>query len=209
MRKHSLWQFDLRLFEGGPGVGVDEAGRGPLAGPVVACAVAFPGGGLSALSGLRDGKTLSHLQRKDLFSRARKLGVRWSLGWSSAEEIDRINILQASLLAMVRAVEGLEPPAGALIAIDGLYTLKLAWRQRTIIDGDAKSWSVTLAGVLAKVARDRWMERYDRRFPGYGLADNKGYGTEQHREALKKLGPCPIHRRSFAPVAEAAAPSLS
>lgn len=199
-----LWSFDEKLLEGGPGVGVDEAGRGPLAGPVVACAVLAPASRPRVFPLLRDGKTLSHGQRLEVFLHARRSGVRYALAFSGHEEIDRVNILRASLDAMARAVERLAPPERYTLLVDGPHPVPglRPLRQVALIDGDARSWCVALAGVIAKVSRDRWMGFLDRKYPGYRFAANKGYPTPDHQKALVRLGPCAVHRRSYAPVKE-------
>lgn len=199
----ALWDFDVRLMAGAPGVGVDEAGRGPLAGPVVAAAVLKPAGERPRISGVRDSKTLSASEHLRIWREARALGIRFALGSASPAEIDEHNILRASHLAMRRAVARLAPPTEALILIDGPHPIRdFPYHQRAVVDGDAKSWTTALAGILAKAARDRWMRLLALRHPGYGWAANKGYGTRDHLGALDVLGPCAQHRRSFAPVRE-------
>lgn len=177
-------------------IGVDEAGRGPLAGPVVAGAVILCDGGII---GLNDSKKLSESKRIKLESEI-KSRCRWAIGVASVEEIDTINILQATMLAMRRAVEGLgvEP---AMILVDGNRLPKWRYSARVIIGGDAIEPVISAASIIAKQARDAMMVAADARYPGYGFARHKGYGTAAHIEALKCLGPCSIHRRSFAPVA--------
>lgn len=180
--------------------GVDEAGRGPLAGPVVAAAVVlppgFPGGGI------RDSKALSPVARERAFLQILSGALSFSIGRSDPEEIDRLNILQASLLAMRRAVEGLSPPADFLY-VDGRFRIPgdgPAWgsvRQEPLVRGDSRCLAVMAASILAKVTRDRLMVEYDRLHPGYGFSVHKGYPTRAHLDALRKLGPSPIHRRSF------------
>jgi ribonuclease HII len=187
--------------------GVDEAGRGPLAGPVVAAAVMFPGewlqGGLPrALRGLNDSKQLTAEEREGYFGflTADPL-VRYGVGIVSVEEIDRINILQATHRAMNEALAQLNP-APEHTLIDGLAVHSIRMPQTAIVEGDAKSYSIAAASVIAKVTRDRLMREYHRQFPIYGFADHKGYGTPQHLTALRQHGPCPIHRRSFSPVSQ-------
>lgn len=177
-------------------IGVDEAGRGPLAGPVVAGAVILCDGGII---GLNDSKKLSESKRIKLESEI-KSRCRWAIGVASVEEIDAINILQATMLAMTRAVEGLgvEPRE---ILVDGNRLPKWRYSARAIIGGDASEPAISAASIIAKQARDAMMVAAEARYPGYGFARHKGYGTAAHIEALKCLGPCPIHRRSFAPVA--------
>jgi ribonuclease HII len=180
--------------------GVDEAGRGPLAGPVVAAAVVLPPGFPAA--GIRDSKALSPNARERAFSHILSGAVSFSIGQADPGEIDRLNILQASLLAMRRAVEGLSPPADFLY-VDGTFEIPgdgPAWgliRQEPLVKGDSRCLAVMAASILAKVTRDRMMVEYDRLYPGYGLSGHKGYPTKGHLDALRRFGPSPIHRRSF------------
>jgi ribonuclease HII len=177
--------------------GVDEAGRGPLAGPVSAAAVILQPE--RPISGIADSKTLSPSQREVLDARIRAEALAWSVGWASVEEIDRINILQATLLAMQRAVAGLAlPPARVLV--DGNRCPALDCETRAIVRGDRSVAVIGAASILAKVARDRLMQDLDRRFPEYGFAVHKGYPTKAHLDALRRFGPCAEHRTSFAPV---------
>ena len=179
--------------------GVDEVGRGPLAGPVVAAAV-LPGPDW-ADPGVRDSKRLSARRRRELARRIRESVLAWGLGSCSPEEIDRLNIHRASLLAMRRAVEALEPGPDYLL-IDGRFTLELELEQQAVVGGDARVACVAAASILAKVARDQVMQDMHQRYPQYNFAANKGYATAEHRRALERLGPCPIHRRSYRPVAQ-------
>ena len=186
--------------------GLDEAGRGPLAGPVVAaCVVLPPADGVPAvLEGLTDSKQLTAKQRDRFFRILRGLpGVSIGVGRASVAEIDRLNILRATHRAMARAAAALRPPADFLL-VDGLPVTGLPCPSRAIVHGDALSLSIAAASVVAKVTRDRLMAAADRRHPGYGFALHKGYGTASHLEALRRLGPCAAHRRSFRPVADAA-----
>jgi ribonuclease HII len=177
--------------------GVDEVGRGPLAGPVVAAAVILHPE--RPIEGLADSKKLSEKRREKLAELIKAQAHSWCLGRAEVEEIDRINILQASLLAMKRAVEGLaEMPSRALV--DGKHAPALACRVDTVIGGDALVEAISAASIIAKVARDQEMVEWDKHYPGYGLARHKGYPTRQHLEGLHNLGVTPIHRRSFAPV---------
>ena len=180
--------------------GVDEAGRGPLAGPVVAAAVilANPTKGGQIPGGLNDSKVLSEISREHLLNEIMK-SCYVGIGIAEPEEIDRINILQASLTAMARAVEDLPVRADHAL-IDGNKAAPLSCEQSLIIKGDARSLSIAAASIVAKVTRDRIMRQADARFLGYSLASNKGYPTKAHRDAIKNLGPCPIHRRRFAPI---------
>jgi ribonuclease HII len=177
--------------------GVDEVGRGPLAGPVVAAAVILDPD--RPLDGLDDSKKLTELRREELAGLIKENALAWAVGRAEVEEIDDINILQASLLAMRRAVTGLKPaPEHALI--DGNQCPRLPCTSEPIVGGDGTVPAISAASILAKVARDREMVEWDAEYPGYGLARHKGYGTREHLEALRKLGPTPLHRRSFAPV---------
>ncbi len=177
--------------------GVDEAGRGPLAGPVIAAAVILDPA--QPIAGLDDSKKLSPTRRESLDGEIREKALTWALGRAEVEEIDRINILQASLLAMRRAILALDPaPEHALI--DGNRCPELPCPAEAVIGGDAKVAAIGAASILAKVARDREMIELDARYPGYGLAQHKGYPSKAHLQALQRLGPTPIHRRSFAPV---------
>jgi ribonuclease HII len=183
--------------------GVDEAGRGPLAGPVVAAAAMLPRAWMERglpreLAGLNDSKQLSAGQREGYSEFLIASGqVRFAIARADVEEIDRINILQATHRAMREALAVLQP---AHVLVDGLEVPALGWPQTAIVKGDALSYSIAAASVLAKVTRDRLMHELDRAFPGYGFAAHKGYGTPQHLAALARLGPCAIHRRSFAPL---------
>ena len=184
--------------------GVDEAGRGPLAGPVVAAAVILDPDNIPA--GLNDSKTLSKKRRElllnELFDLEIKGFVQIGIGMSEPEEIDRLNILWASMRAMERAVSALGAVDHALIDGNRLPP-NLPCAGSAIVKGDAKSLSIAAASIVAKVTRDKLMARADQRFPGYGLARHQGYPTKAHMQALKELGPSPIHRFSFAPVAKA------
>ena len=181
--------------------GIDEAGRGPLAGPVVAAAVILPDGFRHKV--LNDSKQLSARVREELYCELIALnGVIWSVCVVESEEIDRINILRATHQAMRRAVAALVvQPAHVLI--DGLPVRPFPIPQTAIVSGDAASYSIAAASVIAKVTRDRIMVEMDGRFPGYNFSRHKGYGTAEHLDRLRAHGPCPIHRRSFLPVREA------
>jgi ribonuclease HII len=179
--------------------GVDEAGRGPLAGPVTAAAVILPAAG--APSGCADSKTLSAQARARL-AEAIRATCLWGLGWATPREIDALNIHNATLLAMRRAVAAL-PLAPTLLLVDGLHDPRAGVRARTIVGGDAREPAIAAASILAKVARDLRMARLCARHPGYGFARHKGYPSPAHLAALRVLGPCVQHRRSFTPVAAA------
>jgi len=180
--------------------GVDEAGRGPLAGPVVAAAVVLGSG--RQIMGARDSKRLSPAQRERIAQQIRDRALAWSVASASVEEIDALNILQASLLAMRRALEALSPPADFAL-IDGNQLPQLGIGARAIIGGDVSEPAISCASILAKTHRDELMRKFDQEFPGYGFAQHFGYPTPAHRLCLSALGPCPIHRQSFAPVREA------
>jgi len=187
--------------------GVDEAGRGPLAGPVVSSAVLFDRTFLEveadrSLSGLTDSKKLSAKRREFFYALLTECPhAQIGVGSASVEEIDAINILRATHLAMGRALEAL-PTLPDLALVDGLPVKGLPVPHQAIVGGDAASLSIAAASIIAKVTRDRWMLERATTYPGYGFERHKGYGTRIHMEALDKLGPCPIHRKSFAPVAQ-------
>lgn len=188
--------FDIENTLAGPVAGVDEAGRGPWAGPVVAAAVILHPNCTPA--GLRDSKTLSEKRRRDLASALWKT-ARIGVGVASVEEIDRLNILRASLLAMTRAVANL-PTRPAVCIVDGNLKPKLPCPCYTVVKGDAKSFSIAAASIIAKVTRDRMMKELARDFPDYAWEKNKGYGAPAHRAGLDAVGVSPHHRRSFAPI---------
>ncbi|MCK4503709.1 MAG: ribonuclease HII [Desulfuromonadales bacterium] len=179
--------------------GIDEAGRGPLAGPVVAAAVILPEE--FELTGLTDSKKLSEKQRNKLYPLIQQQATAYGIGVASVVEIDKINILQATLLAMARAVSRLSQQPDHLL-IDGITPLPLDISQQTIKKGDSRSISIAAASVLAKVVRDRIMCSFSRQMPEYGFAKHKGYGTQQHRLAIVEYGPSGQHRRTFAGVKE-------
>ncbi|MFO1407195.1 MAG: ribonuclease HII [Steroidobacteraceae bacterium] len=195
--------FDWR--RPGPVAGVDEAGRGPLAGPVVAAAVVLDPA--RPIDGLADSKALTAARRERLDAEIRAACVAWSLGWADAREIDEVNILRATMLAMRRAVAGLGL-ASAHVIVDGnrcpdLSGLPLECSCEAIVKADATVAAVSAASILAKVARDAHMRELDLAHPGYGFAVHKGYPTADHLSALARLGPSPVHRRSYAPVQSA------
>ncbi len=202
-RLRRLLAFEAKLWDQGVDriAGVDEAGVGPLAGPVVAAAVILPK--FLRPAGLDDSKKLDEASRDRLAAEVKAGAVAWAVGQASVEEIDGLNVYQAGLLAMQRAVEGLGV-APQYLLVDARRVPGTRLPQQGIIKGDAKSLSIAAASVLAKTTRDALMQEADARWPGYGFARHKGYGAPEHLAALKRLGPCPIHRRSFAPVAEAA-----
>jgi ribonuclease HII len=177
--------------------GVDEAGRGPLAGPVVAAAVILRAG--HGIVGLADSKKISAGKREYLAGAIREHALAWATGEASVEEIDRLNILQATLLAMQRAVSGLGVSPD-MVLIDGNQLPKLSCPAQTVVGGDALVECISAASIIAKVNRDAQLDELDRKYPGYGLSRHKGYPTRQHIAALSELGVSPVHRRSFAPV---------
>ncbi|WP_430423908.1 ribonuclease HII [Phenylobacterium sp.] len=188
-----------RAFVGGPVCGVDEAGRGPWAGPVSAGAVILSDNPRKVPKGLDDSKKLTAKAREELELEIKDRAVAWGVGFATVEEIHELNILHATGLAMCRAIEALSvQPAFALV--DGNYPFKLPCEVKTVVGGDGKSKSIAAASILAKVARDRLMVEMDARYPGYGFARHKGYNAPSHLEALVNMGPCEIHRRAWRPV---------
>ena len=198
--ERDLWQQGLTHV-----AGVDEAGCGPLAGPVVAAAVIFPKTWLEAglpskLRGLNDSKQLTEEERQKFFERITTHSeIRFAIVTVDVETIDRINIRQAAWQGMFKALEQLQPRAEHVL-VDGLRIKWLPYRQTPLVQGDAKSYSVAAASVLAKVTRDRLMLEYHAQYPEYGFDSHKGYGTAQHLAAIEKFGACAIHRRSFGPL---------
>lgn len=182
----SLWS------EGIPFAGIDEAGRGPLCGPVVAACVIMPSDPL--IAGINDSKKCTEARREALYTRICQTALFCGVGEASVEEINEINILQAALLAMRRAAQG--APCG-LFLVDGNRAPDLRGEARTLIGGDARCYSIAAASIVAKVTRDRAMRALDALYPGYGIARHKGYGTPEHVAAIRALGPAPIHRRAF------------
>lgn len=174
--------------------GIDEAGRGPLAGPVCAAAVILPMD--CRIEGLNDSKKLSEAKREALFDVIREAALAYGIGWASEQEIDEINILQATFLAMGRAVEALPAPADFAL-VDGNRMPPLDIPGEAVVKGDGKAACIAAASILAKVSRDRVLRELDREYPQYGFAKHKGYGTKTHYEAIKAYGILPVHRRSF------------
>ncbi|OHC80446.1 MAG: ribonuclease HII [Rhodoferax sp. RIFCSPLOWO2_12_FULL_60_11] len=199
LHKPTIKQASLLWDVAGLVAGVDEAGRGPLAGPVVAAAVILDD--LQPIKGLADSKILSARRREQLFDEIRAKALCCCIAQASVEEIERLNILQATLLAMRRAVEGLRLKP-ALVLVDGNRLPVLTMRAEAIVKGDALVAAISAASILAKVHRDRWCAEVDVQYPQYGFARHKGYGTVQHLAALTKHGACPQHRKTFGPVAE-------
>lgn len=207
MARRDRFHFEKELWSQGHDfvAGVDEAGRGPLAGPVVAAAVILPRQwsitGLPAeLAGLNDSKQLTESQRDRFFEvLSTRVDINVGLGQLDAGEIDRLNILRATHAAMNAALDGL-PRKPEHVLVDGLAVRTMTWPQTPLVKGDSLSYSIAAASVIAKVTRDRLMVKYDGVWPQYGFAAHKGYPTESHLRALAEHGPCPIHRRSFAPL---------
>ncbi len=198
-RQRELWLIERKLFSLGVDTvaGVDEVGRGPLAGPVMAAAVILPPE--IAIDRLNDSKKLTSVARSSLAIRIRKLALYWSVGLATVEEIQKLNIYHASMLAMRRALEGLEIKPDHVL-VDGYTIPNTNLAQTGVIGGDSKSASIAAASVLAKVARDDIMDQLNILYPQYGFNRHKGYGTREHLDALDKFGPCPHHRQGFAPV---------
>ena len=189
--------------------GVDEAGRGPLAGPVVASACYIGSNLYSYFEDVNDSKKLTHKKREEIFDRINKLGVLYGIGFASAEEIDHYNILQATFLAMRRASQKFYAIPGAVALVDGPHSIKnFPLRQEPVVDGAAKSLNIAAASIIAKVFRDHYMDILDKLYPGYGFAGHKGYGTPKHLAAIEKLGPCPQHRKTFGPLRQFFKPTL-
>ena len=191
-----LWQYEREAFDAGVKLvcGVDEAGRGPLAGPVCAAAVMLPPG--LEIPGLNDSKKLTDKKRRELYDVITAQAVSYGIAFASEQEIDEINILQATFLAMERAMQQLSPQP-ELALIDGNRAKDFGLPVRTIVKGDSLYASVAAASILAKVTRDRIMEHFDKLYPGYGFSAHKGYGTKAHYAAITQLGPTPLHRMSF------------
>jgi len=199
--EQDLWLFEKKAFQKGFSriAGIDEAGRGPLAGPVVSAAVIIPI--YLQIPGVSDSKKLSPKQREYLYEKIYDLAVSVGIGIVDPFEIDRINILQAALLSMAMAVENLDPQPDCLL-IDGTFLISSVLPQEAIPKGDALSVSISAASIVAKVTRDRLMERYHHDYPQFGFSKHKGYPTKAHKKAIQRFGCCPIHRRSFKGVKE-------
>ena len=190
------WEYEERAWKNGfeAVCGVDEAGRGPVAGPVCAAAVILPPG--LEIPGLNDSKKLTDKKRRELYDVITAQAVSYGIAFASEQEIDEINILQATFLAMERAIQKLSPQP-ELALIDGNRAKDIGLPVRTNVKGDSLSASIAAASILAKVTRERLMEEYDAQYPQYGFAVHKGYGTKRHYEALREFGPSPIHRKTF------------
>lgn len=197
-KKPQAPQASFNFYSGHLIAGVDEVGRGPLAGAVIAAAVIL--NPEKPITGLTDSKKLTEKKREQLFDIIRRDALAWSIGRAEVGEIDTLNILHASMLAMKRAVEQLQP-AAEYAQVDGNRCPQLSIPSEAIVQGDLKVPCISAASIMAKVIRDREMAELDQQYPGYGLARHKGYPTQDHLEALRKLGPSIIHRRSFGPVA--------
>lgn len=193
-RSHQMKHYERTYNDYTYICGIDEVGRGPLAGPVMACAVILPKD--CDILYINDSKKLSEKKREELYDMILENAISYGVGSSHAERIDEINILQATFEAMRQAIDKLEYKPDILLN-DAVTIPDISIPQVPIVKGDSKSISIAAASILAKVTRDRLMVAYDKVFPGYGFADNKGYGSAEHIEALKRLGPCPIHRKSF------------
>ena len=209
---NALQTFDqeqITQLQAAPLIGIDEAGRGPLAGPVVACACIISPKQYDALQDVNDSKKLSAQKRETIFQIINDLHLTYGVGVATAQEIDTLNILQATFLAMRRAAEKFYSLSSAVALVDGNHAIRdFPLRQIPVIDGDAKSLHIATASIIAKVTRDHYMMQLDRQYPQYGFAGHKGYGTAQHIAAIEKYGPCPEHRTTFAPLRQMLAPSL-
>ena len=196
MSEMTMWEIEEEVYAEGYTVicGVDEAGRGPLAGPVCAAAVILPRG--HQIPGLNDSKKLTDKKRRELFPLIKEQAIAYGIGMASHQEIDEINILQATYLAMERAIAQLEGKADIAL-IDGNRAKDFGMAVRTVVKGDSLSANIAAASVLAKVTRDDLMVEMAKEFPGYGFEVHKGYGTKAHYEALRNMGPCSIHRMTF------------
>lgn len=193
---NDLWEIENELYESGYNLicGVDEAGRGPLAGPVYAAAVILPKG--CVIEGLNDSKKLSEKKREALFDEITSKAIAYSIDFATVDEIEEINILNAAMLAMNRAISRLEP-SPELSLIDGNRNKGIDYNSMCIVKGDAKCADIAAASVLAKVSRDRYMLQMADKYPEYQFEKHKGYGTKLHYEVLREYGPCEIHRPSF------------
>jgi len=196
-----LWKKGYKVV-----VGLDEAGRGPLAGPVVAAAVSIIPNSKFQIPKLKDSKKLTLKKREEFFKIITKTpNIKWGIGKVSEKVIDKINIFEATKLAMKRAIKSLERKLkrkANFLILDGNFKIDLKIPQKSIIKGDEKVLSCAMASIIAKVTRDRIMEKYAKKFPEYGFEKHKGYGTKFHLKMLRKYGPCKIHRRSFFPIAK-------
>jgi len=194
--ENHVWTFEQKAQKNGFKViaGIDEVGRGPLAGPVVSAAVILDNS--FSVDGITDSKKLTPHKRSVLYDQICNHAIDYQVGIVSNDVIDQINILQAALLSMRYAVEGLQNPPDFLL-IDGIYKINSSLQQETIVKGDQRSISIAAASIIAKVTRDEIMTQYALEYPAYGFDKNMGYGTKQHRDAISRVGICPIHRRTF------------
>ncbi len=201
LRMEAMWQFEQQAKEKGYQwiAGTDEVGRGPLAGPVVAAAVILPED--ADLPEIKDSKKLTEKQRDHLDKLIKEQAIAWAIAEVDRKTIDEINILEASRLAMQKSVQMLEQPAD-FVLVDGLPNPQITLPSEAIVKGDNRSISIAAAAIIAKVYRDHLMDIYDKQYPGYGFAANKGYPTAEHMQAVADLGPCPIHRMSFRPLSD-------
>ena len=196
-RTNKLVEYDKNIAQQyGIFCGIDEAGRGPLCGPVVVASCIMPLDEDKIIFGINDSKKLTEKQREELFEKIIKTALAYDIEEIDAETIDEINILQATMLGMKKCVENLKISPN-LALVDAVKNIKTNIKQIAIIKGDATSYSIASASILAKVHRDRLMKKYDEEYPQYNFAKHKGYGTKEHIELLKKYGPCKIHRKSF------------
>lgn len=197
----NLYQYEEKLTDEGYEwiCGVDEAGRGPLAGPLVVAACILPS--YLRIPGINDSKQLSSKKREALYKQIVKSAVAYKIVFISEEEVDSLNIYQATKKGMLEAIEGLKQKPDYIL-IDAMPLNELKEPHLSLVHGDAKSASIAAASILAKVTRDEYMEKMDVKYPNYGFKRHKGYGTKAHFEALEKYGPCPIHRKTFAPVSK-------
>ena len=198
--ENNLWERGLSIV-----VGIDEVGRGPLAGPVVAASAIIKTKDLACKKDIKDSKKLTHKKRQQIFdSLINSPDIEWGIGIVSETIIDKINILEASKLAMKQSLQDLEkkinPKTADFLLLDGNFKINVDLSQKSIVGGDDKVFSIALASIIAKVTRDKMMEEYHKQYPLYGFDRHKGYGTKLHFEMLKKYGPCKIHRKSFKPV---------
>ena len=193
----TMLEFEKQCLQNGQKyvAGVDEVGRGPLAGPVVVASVIMPLGEEDIIQGVNDSKKVSEKNREILYDKILEKAIAYSIEWADEKVIDEINILEATKRCMKRAIESLSV-APDTVLIDAVK-IECKYPILPIIKGDAKSYSIACASILAKVTRDRYMVEMDEKYPEYGFASNKGYGAQKHIEALKSIGPCPLHRRSF------------
>lgn len=207
-KKNDLYKFEEELYDTGFQAicGVDEAGRGPLAGPVVVAACILPP--FLRIEGINDSKQLTSKKRHELYKRIMKEALDYNIVFISVEEVDELNIYQATKKGMLEAIRGLKLSPDHVL-IDAMPLNELEISHESIIHGDARCASVAAASILAKVTRDNYMEKMDIKYPNYGFKKHKGYGTKLHFEALEKYGPCPIHRKTFFPVSKYYSKQLS